>query len=57
MSKAKKLMAQMYGIPYKGASSATLLLIKRWREKHKNKLKKRKKKLEKVIEIYQSQHY
>ena len=44
MSKAKKLMAQMYGIPYKGASSATLLLIKRWREKHKKKLKKRKKK-------------
>ena len=33
MSKAKKLMAQMYGIPYKGASSATLLLIKKWRER------------------------
>lgn len=44
MSKAKKLMAQMYGIPYKGASSATLLLIKRWRKKQRDKLKNKKKK-------------
>ena len=44
MSKAKKLMAQMYGIPYKGASSATLLLIKKWREKRLKKLKRLKNK-------------
>jgi hypothetical protein len=38
------MMAQMQGLPYKGASSATLLLIKRWREKQRKRLKRLKKK-------------
>ena len=32
-------MAEMYGLPYKGNSSSTLLLIKKWRKKRLKRLK------------------